>query len=108
MTLHDICSDTKDGVKAQIPLPACVSPAVLLFPGWGNPVVSYRKYLISFNCDFDLTRYPFDLQICSLLLQLTSAARDNIRYSLHSCSLHPSLARPHQQSRLIERQTLIK
>lgn len=35
-----------------------------VFPGSSNPIVLSREFYQEFTCDFDLSWYPFDRQIC--------------------------------------------
>ena len=35
-----------------------------MFEGGKNPIILKREFYHEFTCDFDLTWYPFDRQVC--------------------------------------------
>ncbi|XP_042877001.1 uncharacterized protein LOC122256409 [Penaeus japonicus] len=47
---------------------------VEVYSGWDNPLTVRRKYSETFQCDFDLSMYPFDQQECRLVLTMLSAS----------------------------------
>ena len=40
------------------------------YKGEENPIVISRVYSTSFLCEFNMANYPFDTQICSMILVL--------------------------------------
>ncbi len=49
------------------PSPAAESDERHLFPGAENPLVYGRHHNIQFQCSFDMTYYPFDVQRCHMI-----------------------------------------
>ncbi|XP_069980101.1 uncharacterized protein [Penaeus vannamei] len=47
---------------------------VEVYSGWENPLTVRRKYSETFQCEFDLSMYPFDQQECRLVLTMLSAS----------------------------------
>ncbi|XP_037783903.1 uncharacterized protein LOC119580071 [Penaeus monodon] len=47
---------------------------VEVYSGWDNPLTIRRKYSETFQCEFDLSMYPFDHQECHLVLTMLSAS----------------------------------
>jgi len=41
-----------------------------VYRGVDSPMLMTREYFIKFNCDYDLTMYPFDTQICEMIFQV--------------------------------------
>ena len=41
-----------------------------IYDGADCPIVMRREYFIEFNCDYNLLMYPFDTQICRMLVQV--------------------------------------
>ena len=41
-----------------------------IFDGVSNTIKSHRVYNSKFSCDLDLSLYPFDKQLCQIVLQL--------------------------------------
>ena len=43
-----------------------------LFIGDQTPIVSRRSYSLEFQCNFDLVMYPFDSQMCPIIVKVPS------------------------------------
>ncbi|KAG7167884.1 uncharacterized protein LOC121867842 [Homarus americanus] len=51
-----------------------------LFPGEENPLTISRKYSTTFNCDFNLVLYPFDVQHCDMHLRMLSGSKNYLTF----------------------------
>ena len=47
-----------------------------VYQGDENPLVSKRKYTITFTCNFNLKDYPFDIQRCFMYFKLKEPTKD--------------------------------
>ncbi|XP_042235984.1 gamma-aminobutyric acid receptor subunit pi-like, partial [Homarus americanus] len=54
---------------------------VEVYRGDTNPVSTTRKYSTVFTCNFDLVLYPFDIQTCSMQLQIQSASSEYLIFN---------------------------
>ncbi|XP_023337222.1 uncharacterized protein LOC111708162 isoform X2 [Eurytemora carolleeae] len=70
-TTVDALSSTKI-LKKGVPIPDNTQLAVeaRIYRGVDSPIIMKREYLISFTCDFDLHMYPFDTQICQIIMEV--------------------------------------
>ena len=46
-----------------------------IYDGADCPIVMRREYFIEFNCKYNLLMYPFDTQICRMLVQVNGIPR---------------------------------
>ncbi|XP_076047393.1 glutamate-gated chloride channel alpha-like [Oratosquilla oratoria] len=65
------------GSPRDIKLPTIV---VEIFSGRESALWLVREYQTIFSCDFDLLMYPFDKQLCSMKLMLTSASSEYLTF----------------------------
>jgi len=59
-------------LKQGVPLSDDFSQAVeaTMYKGSDSPIIMQREYYVIFNCDYELTMYPFDTQICKIELEV--------------------------------------
>lgn len=55
-------------VKKGFPIPDQFDRAVeaTVYRGIDSPIIMEREYYVEFNCDYELSMYPFDTQICKM------------------------------------------
>lgn len=64
----------------------CLSPSLthtdLVYPGWANNISLVQRYTARVTCYFELYAYPFDIQVCSVDLELPPELEDYITLSI--------------------------
>lgn len=69
----------------------CLTVSVdLTYPGQANNITRIDHYIASFSCAFELYAYPFDIQMCSIQLQLLSTYDKYVRFAVEAASVHYS------------------
>lgn len=53
-----------------------------VFPASSGRLVKRKLYSASFSCNYELFKYPFDTQTCSVFLKLTSATSQVVRFQV--------------------------
>ena len=51
----------------------------LIFSGESNPLIMWRNYFADFSCHYQLQKYPFDIQICSISLDVEKDSSEAVK-----------------------------
>ncbi|KAK3861646.1 hypothetical protein Pcinc_032411 [Petrolisthes cinctipes] len=54
----------------------------LVYPGWANNISLVQRYTARVTCYFELYAYPFDVQVCSVDIELPPELEDYVKLSI--------------------------
>ena len=72
--------------KDGLPLKDDFSQAIeaMMYNGAESPIIMQREYYVVFNCDYELTMYPFDTQICRIELEVNGIPENYLTLSIEA------------------------
>jgi hypothetical protein len=53
-----------------------------VYRGEDCPIIMRKEYFVRFTCDFDLSMYPFDANICSMEFEVSGIRKDYVRSAI--------------------------
>ena len=70
--------------KNGLPAPDDVSRGVVasVYSGADCYILQKREYFVDWTCNYNLLFYPFDMQVCKMMFQMTGGTKDYLTFAV--------------------------